>query len=526
MAAGEMDDPQPLPEPSTASSASSADVYPEEHKRPGDCFFSCGGGDTLGLRQWLGAALTVLFGIGFAVGETKTDLPEAQYRTLAVTSVVATLWICEVLPIPITGMLVGPLLYLSGVCSFEDALSPYMSNLTLVLFGSSMIALAMERHGLDFRFADAVASCRWVGKSPTRLRGAIMVAGCLLSMWITNTGATYILTPIVMRSMGATRGRPLHSQRAQQTLTGSLLSVAYACNCGGMGTMVGTPSNLVVTRYLAEEGVHIGFVSWLTFGVPAALLVTTVCYGSLFLCYRPQTAANVEVLHSSHPVAWTRGEKAVLGSFLLTLGLWIIPSIYSLAGGPGHQELESKLKAGISVILGTVPLYLIPDTGNCRVMPWSTAQKADWGIIMLIGGGVVLGKRMLSTGLADTIAAYLIAVTGITSVWLLALVGILCTIFLTEVTSNTATTSLMVPMIMAISKAINPDPRLAAAPAVGVALAASCAFMLPIATPPNYIIVETGHVDMGSMAKVGVLTNVLAAFALWIVLRLFLPLVV
>lgn len=128
--------------------------------------------------------------------------------------------------------------------------------------------------------------------------------------------------------------------------------------------------------------------------------------------------------------------------------------------------------------------------------------------------------------MADTIAAYLIAVTGITSVWLLALLGILGTIFLTEVTSNTATTSLMVPMIMAISKAINPDPRLAAAPAVGVALAASCAFMLPIATPPNYIIVETGHVDMGSMAKVGVVTNVLAAFALWIVLRLFLPLVV
>eukprot|EP00440_Ansanella_granifera_P041181 gb/GFBE01044656.1/.p1 GENE.gb/GFBE01044656.1/~~gb/GFBE01044656.1/.p1 ORF type:complete len:518 (+),score=94.63 gb/GFBE01044656.1/:1-1554(+) len=487
---------------------------------------ACGGGEDLTLRQTIGAGVALLAVVGFAASEASSSLSSQQHRTLGVLCLAVALWVSELLPIPITGMLVGPLLYLLEVCSLSEAIGPYMSNLTLVLFGSYFIAIAMSRHGLDSRFAEAITTSGAVKGIPWRLRLAMMFAGCTMSMWISNTGATNILTPIMLRSMNAVPNRRLSSGLAQQTLTGSLLSVAYACNAGGMGTLVGTPPNLVASRFLKEEGVDVGFVRWLGIGIPASLLVVSVCYAALFVCYRPR------YVQLPSPAAeqcgrgrWTWGEKVVLGSFLLTVLLWLFPPIYSLAGGPGHVALKKKLPAGVAVLLGTLPMYVIRDKGRTRVLPWSAAKTADWGIIMLVGGGVVLGERMLSTGLADVLAENFTQATGISDIWLLTFLAIFFTIFATEVASNTATTSIMVPMVIATCKTIDPDPHKAVAPVLGVALAASCAFMMPIATPPNYIVKDTGHVELCEMAKVGFFVNLLCTGLLWLLLRALVPLI-
>jgi len=489
----------------------------------------CGGGETLTWRQLIGAVLALFAILGFVISEASSSLSQKQHRTLGVLCTAVALWVSELFPIPITGLLVGPMLYLADVCDLTEAIGPYMSNLTLVLFGSYFIAIAMERHGLDVRFAEAVTSSALVRSVPWRNRCAMMVGGCLMSMWITNTGATNILTPIMMRSVGAVANRRLSDEKLQHTLTGSLISVAYSCNAGGMGTLVGTPSNLVASRFLGEEGIDIGFLRWLCIGIPASLLVTLVCYAGLHVFYRPSSshaAAQISAGGEGHAQGrWSWAEKVVFGSFLFTVCLWLFPPIYSLAGGPGHVTLKRKLPAGLAAILGTLPMYLLRDKEKERVLPWSAARQADWGIIMLVGGGVVLGKQMLATGLADVLAGEFAEGTGISDVWLLAFLAILFTIFATEVVSNTATTSIMVPMVLATCKYIDPDPHKAIGPVLGVPLAASCAFMMPIATPPNYIVKDTGHVELHEMAKVGVFVNFVCSAVIWLLLRALVPLV-
>lgn len=368
---------------------------------------------------------------------------------------------------------------------------------------------------------------------------AMMLAGCVMSMWVTNTGSAYILTPIVLRSFSAERQRRLEDHEEQRTLMGSLLSVAYACNTGGMGTLVGTGSNLVAVRFLREMGVQIDFVRWMVVGVPAALSVASVCYLVLYMRFKPVKSMTTQILSTERPEPWTFGEKVVAASFVFTASLWVFPAFYALAHGSHHEMVKHKLLAGVSVLIGTFPMFIISDRGDSprpapsgppvggghRVLPWSVAKSADWGIVMLVGGGLAIGSQMQETGLADVMAEQFVSSTGINDIWVLTFVTTMLTIFATEITSNTATTSIMVPVVIAVSKSVRDDPNAAVAPAIGVALGASCAFMLPIATPPNCIVKETGHVDFCQMASTGFIVNVICSGLIWLILRVTVPLV-
>ncbi|CAE7759441.1 sdcS, partial [Symbiodinium sp. CCMP2456] len=231
--------------------------------------------------------------------------------------------------------------------------------------------------------------------------------------------------------------------------------------------------------------------------------------------------------------------KVVAASFVFTASLWVFPAFYALAHGSHHEMVKHKLLAGVSVLIGTFPMFIISDKGDSprpapigppvggghRVLPWSVAKNADWGIVMLVGGGLAIGSQMQETGLADVMAEQFVSSTGINDIWVLTFVTTMLTIFVTEITSNTATTSIMVPVVIAISKSVRDDPNAAVAPAIGVALGASCAFMLPIATPPNYIVKETGHVDFCQMASAGFIVNVICSGLIWLILRVTVPLV-
>lgn len=506
----------------------------------GDFYACCGGnGENFALRQIVGSACILLITSVFAIMDQSKEGEEEikKHRCLGVLLVVIVLWLCEVLPIPITGLLVGPMLFLVEIYSLKDALSGYMANLTLILFGSYFIAIAMERHGLDRRLANFTTSLPFVKGSAWRERLALMGSGWLMSMWVSNTGATNILTPILLKSQGAQRGNPFPPSPKRSAVVGGLLAVAYGCNAGGMGTLVGTPPNLVAANLLLEAGVNIDFVTWMLIGVPASLLAASFAFLVLFAIYKPvernmseespsaEVAASDDEEHKPQgPMTW--GEKVVMTCFLVTIFFWLFPSMYKLAGFENHQEVKDKLPAGAVVIFGTMPMCLIPDSDwRKRVLPWSEAKKADWGIIMLVGGGVTLGRAVLDTGVAQDIAEAIIYATGVNDRWTLTFLVIFITIFATEVTSNTATTNIMVPIVLAISKSIDPDPLAAVAPVIGVAFAASCAFMMPIATPPNYIVMDTGHLAVSDMIRAGIIVNFTCCVVLWAVLRVLVPLI-
>eukprot|EP00930_Biecheleria_cincta_P058270 TRINITY_DN44124_c0_g1_i1.p1 TRINITY_DN44124_c0_g1~~TRINITY_DN44124_c0_g1_i1.p1 ORF type:complete len:383 (-),score=46.82 TRINITY_DN44124_c0_g1_i1:580-1728(-) len=320
------------------------------------CGRLCGGGEEFTLRQLLGLLLGALVLLGFVLSETSSSLTPKQHRTLGVLGVAIVSWITEVVPIPITGLLIGPLLVLWDACSIQDALGPYVSNITLVLFGSNFIALGMERHGLDRRFAQAISFSPVVRTAQWRLRLAMMVGGCAMSMWISNTATASIMTPIVLRSMGAEPYQRLADDSAQRTLTGSLLSVAYSCNAGGMGTLVGTPSNLVAARLLGEEGIDLGFVHWLCIGLPSSVMVVSLCYGVLYFLYRPATAslAANEDSESSRRGQWSRGEKVVFGSFCSRFVFGSCPLFTSL---PVDQAMDPWRRDSPQELLSFSALY-------------------------------------------------------------------------------------------------------------------------------------------------------------------------
>lgn len=303
--------------------------------------------------------------------------------------------------------------------------------------------------------------------------------------------------------------------------------------------MIGTPPNLVAAHILEEHGVEVPFEKWLGVGIPASLTVAFVAYCALRYFFRPsmpKTACDEELAcqqqvdgdegaMKSKGSKWSWGEKVVLASFMCTLTLWLFPAFYNLCCGPNSDIVKKKMSAGTAVVLGTLPLFLLRKDQHNRVLPWSSAKTADWGIIMLVGGGMLLGKAMLQSGLADVLAKGLVEVTHIRDIRALEFVFILFTVFVTEITSNTATTSMLAPVVIAACKTIDPDPNSMIKPVVGIALSASCAFMMPMATAPNYIVKDTGHVSLGEMAKVGICINLICAVLIWSLLQILVPLV-
>jgi len=492
----------------------------------------CGDGNRLALRQKIGLVLTALVVVVFVATENIAGLTEKQHTTLGIFLLVVIFWVTELFPIPITGLLVGPLFIICQVASAKEVMSGYFGSVSLLLYGSFILAIAMEAHGLDTRIAHALVSLKCVGDDPARLRAIMMCTGMVMSMFISNTATANILVPIILKFMNAKKDVPLEDSTARRSLTGGLLSMAYACGAGGMGTLIGTPPNLIAQTALEADGIEISFPVWMLIGVPMAVLVNLAIFGVLWFTFKPEpthgAAKGAEVPRPTRRKGLSWGEKVTVGSFLLTLCLWLFPAMYRAAGGQYHVIVKKTLNSGVAVIIGTLPLFVIPDResrDNARVVPWSKARTADWGIPVLVGGGVVLGSQLRNTGLATVMANCIVSGLGITDIWVLTFVVILITIFATEVTSNTATASIMIPIVTAASKSITTDIGLETAPVVGVAFAASCAFMMPIATPPNYIVKDTGHIELTDMVKVGAVLNTICVFAIWLLLRILVPVI-
>ena len=455
----------------------------------------------------------------------------AQQRTLAVLLASMTAWLFELVPIAVTAMLIGPALVLYNVMEKEKAFAPYADPLLFLFYGAFFMGRSMVRHGLDRRLGDALRHSRLVRGSPLRIRLASMLCGAALSMWISNSATAAILIPVVVKMSADEDGA---------SVAGSVLAVAYACSIGGTGTIIGTPPNLIALRLLESEDVHIDFVQWMYVGLPTAaalILLTFAMFRVLHPLARaaPRGAAGVEerLTGCDSPASpaspsfgrrWSVGEKATLGSFAVGVVGWVLPPVVKGIcgeGSPAEEAVHRSLHVGVVGILAATVLFVVRDEKGERVLPWSVAATADWGIIMLFGGGISLGTAMKDTGLAAKLGSGFVDFTGITSLWEVTAIFTMFTVFFTEVCSNTASANVLVPLVIGVCRRLQVSP---VPPCLGVSLAASCAFMMPISTGPNAIAFSTGVVPFRMMLKTGFFLNVAACLVLVLLLRVLCPL--
>jgi len=468
------------------------------------------------LRSRVGGVLTPLCFV--AVWFLPLPLDERQHRLLAILCATVISWITEVVPIPVTALMIAPVMVAAGITDPKSAFAPYADPLLFLFYGAFFIAAAMSRHGLDRRIAHAIVSHPLIAGEPARTRAAMMFTAMLLSMWISNTAATAILVPILLGTFGEV-GDHLRRQRA---LTGSLLAIAYAASIGGVGTLVGTPPNLIAVGLLKQAGVTLTFPQWSLIGIPVALALTALIYGVFARLYPTREQSPADALPVPHLGPMSRGERVTALAFILAIVGWVLPGVLKGLGSPVEPAVSKALPPGGVAMLACSVLFVVKDApGSSRaVLPWRDARDIDWGLIMLYGGGLSLGQQMFDSGLANALGRGFIALTGVSDVWTLTALVIVFTIFFTEVCSNTATASMVIPLVIGVTEELGVSPL---APSLGAALAASCAFMMPIATGPNAIVYGTGRIPLTAMVRAGLLLNLSCSAVLFLLLRLLLP---
>lgn len=477
-------------------------------------------------RRLLGLFLgPVLFLALLLVPPPEGLAPEAL-RVGAVAVLMAVWWISEAIPIPATALIPIALFPPLGIVAANVVTLSYANHLIFLFMGGFLIAVTMERWNLHKRLA--LLTIMAVGVSPRRMILGFMLATASLSMWISNTATTMMMVPIGMGVIAQAGSMTAAGTQAAQTGnrkstfgTALMLGIAYAASIGGIATLIGTPPNAILAGVVERTyGESISFTDWLAFGLPLA--VTFLLLAWLYLTrfvYRgdvpvlPGAAAVVSAeIQRLGPLS--REEKSVLAVFAAVAVGWILRGI--LPAGFLPMVGDSTI-----AIAGGLLLFLIPvDLRRGRfLLDWATAVRIPWDIILLFGGGFALAEGFRGSGLTQWVANEMPVFQGAPPIVLVFLVG-LVVIFLTEVTSNTATASLMLPVMAAFAEALHVHPY---GLMVTVALAASFAFMLPVATPPNAIVFGSRYLTIPQMAKAGLWMNLVGAVLLTLFVVLILP---
>lgn len=411
--------------------------------------------------------------------------------TAAVTAWCAIWWIFEPIPIPFTSMLPLALFPLFGILTPAQVGQAYGSPLILLLLGGFIIATAMADSGAHRRLALYMVNL-FGGSSARGLVLGFMAAAAILSMWISNTATTLMLLPVAIAVL----------DRAEKKLAiPLLLGIAYAASIGGIGTPIGTPPNLVFMQVYGNEfGETPSFPEWMSWGLPVVILFVPLA--GLWLTRGLRLARPVELPAVGK---WDTYEIRVLVMFSITALCWITRQ-EPFGGWSTWLGLPGANDASVAM-LAVVAMAMTPDGHGGRLLSWESAVKLPWGVLILFGGGIALASAFVQSGLADIVAGNLSALAGLPP-WMLILSVCLVVTFLTEVTSNTATSSLLMPLLAATAQASNIDPMLLMVPA---AMSASCAFMLPVATAPNAIMYGSGKLAIHDMVRAGFALNLLGA---------------
>ena len=492
-------------------------------------------------ERWRKACGAVGAPLGFVVTWALTTgaLPPGGRSLAAVLAGMAVLWMTEAIPLPVTAIAGPTLCILLGVADAKTVLAPFADPIVFLFIGSFILARAMMLHGLDRRLAMAFLSVRWVGGHPLRVLAALGLATAMVSMWVSNTATAAMMFPVglgILRTLHEVRdpnGRG--NLRDWPYATGMMLMIAYAASIGGIGTPVGTPPNLITVGLLRTlAGVKISFFHWMSLAIPMLLVMWPALFFLLRLLHpvgRISDNATRDLReYLKHQRAslgnWTAGQFNTLAACAVAMMLWVAPGILSLVLDKGHPLaafLERRAPESVAALIAASLLFVLPI--NLRqgrfTMSWEDAVKIDWGTILLFGSGLSLGKLMFDTGVAEALGHGIVGLTGAHSLWSLTAVAVAMGIVISETTSNTAATNMLVPAVIAIAHAAGVDPT---PPALGACFGANYGFMLPVSSPPNAIVYSSGFVPITKMMRAGILFDLLGFFLVLGCLRVRCPL--
>lgn len=399
-------------------------------------------------------------------------------------------WVFEPIPIPVTSLIPLALLPLVGVLTPAQVGQAYGSPLILLLLGGFILSRAMEHSGAHRRIALGMVHL-FGTHSDKRLVFGFMAAAAVLSMWISNTATTLMLLPVALAILEKVEGERL--------AVPLLLGMAYAASVGGIATPIGTPPNLIFMQiYQETTGETISFTRWMSWGLPVVLIMVPLI--ALWLTRNLRGSSDVQLPEQG---PWRTEEKRVMVVFALTALAWVSRG-EPFGGWSGLLGLPGANDASVA-LLAVVLMFVISDGKGGRLLTWERALTIPWGVLLLFSGGICLAKGFVSSGLSLLLGEWLASMNYL-PMW--GLIGIICLVvtFLTETTSNTASTTLLMPILAAAALAAGIEPELLMVPA---AMTASCAFMLPVATAPNSVVYGSGRITVQRMAREGVVLNLL-----------------
>ncbi|WP_298447688.1 DASS family sodium-coupled anion symporter [uncultured Marinobacter sp.] len=453
----------------------------------------------------LSQLIGLLLGAGFLLMTVLLPPPESMtpeaWSALGLMLLMATWWSTEAIPIPATALLPIVLVPGLGLGSISQATSPYAHPIIFLFLGGFTLGLAMQRWDLHRRIA--LMTLKAVGNEPKRQIAGFMLATAFLSMWVSNTATAIMMLPIGLSVIGMMdNGQP---ENVQRYATALLLAIAYSASVGGIATLIGTPPNALLAAYLSEtQGVSVGFAQWMLLGVPVATVMLVLIWWWLTrqdFGLKSQEGAGETIRDELKALGkMSRGEKLVAVVFVLTAGAWIFRPLLSANIMPWLTDTGIAISAAIAMFI--IPVNVRKQT---FVLDWDAAKEIPWGVLLLFGGGLAMAGVISSSGLASWIAASMGVASALPLIVMIMLV-VAVIIFLTEVTSNTATTAAFLPLLGALALSQELSPLLLTIPA---AIAASCAFMMPVATPPNAIVFSSGHMKIGDMIGAGFALNII-----------------
>jgi len=444
---------------------------------------------------WIGP----LVGMIIALTMLRYSWPIEGALTGGLTALCALWWIFEPIPIPATSMIPLGVMPLVGILDGKQVAQAYGDPLIILLMGGAMLSKAMEKSGAHRRVALAMVNL-FGGDSLRSLVFGFMVASAVLSMWVSNTATTLMLLPVAYAVLDSIQ----HPDDRGKLAVPLFLGIAYSASIGGLGTPIGSPPNVIFLKVYAETtGTMPSFMQWMTWALPVVVVMIPVA--GFWLTRHLTSNQSVEIPEVGQ---WRQEEFRVLLVFGLTALAWI--TLREPFGGWSSWLGVPSANYAAVALTAVIIMFVVPNGKGGKLLDWDSASNIHWGVLLLFAGGIAIAKAFAITGISSAIGESLSSVTRLSVIVIIAAVALAVT-FLTEITSNTATTALLMPILAAASLGAGFEPALLMLPA---ALSASCAFMLPVATAPNAIVFGTGRVTVEQMVREGLILNLIGVLVI------------
>lgn len=476
------------------------------------------------LRRKAGMLLAPLTFVAVLLYPFPALSPEA-HKLAAIISCTLVLWITEALPLPVTGLIGPTLAILLGIAPASKAFGPFADPIMFLFLGAFVLARAIGMHGLDQRFAYRVLTMKWVGESPSRILFTYGAVCCFISMWISNTATTAMMFPIGLAIIRTLRSND-HNV-SDRYASAMMLICAFAASIGGLATPVGTPPNLIGLGFIERQlGRHVDFTEWMSFGMPIVIVLFSLMYTYLnYFCPAGiRRFSGIQQLLADRYRGFgpmTRAGKNTMLAFGITVFLWIAPGILAVSLGEQHaltKAYSQLVPESVAAIIGAGILFVLPVDWKKHefTIDLKSALEIDWGVLALYGGGIALGQLAFETKLAEAFGKSLTEAIPLQGAGIILLMVLIATLT-SELTSNTASANMIVPVVILLG-GVSPM-RLA----IAATMACSLGFMLPISTPTNAIVYSSGYIPLPRMIKYGALLDVIGILVVFLGTLLLVP---